>query len=170
MAFPPKPCVATRSAASPARTVAVVVALAAFAGSPPFAADGDLAVGSTKPSLPTVPAYWQVPPLPQAVIQGGAIPPGWQPQAVPYQGIGPDGAPITMYFAPTYVFTYQSGQPVLAVPQVNRRGWSGGQPATTTAVPTAGSWNYATTSVPPTTMTLPPNGVARDGFDTPSPR
>lgn len=63
---------------------------------------------------------WQAPPLPQAVIQAGAIPPGWQPQAVPYQGVGPDGRPLTMYFAPTYVFTYQAGPPVLALPTVNR--------------------------------------------------
>lgn len=63
---------------------------------------------------------WQAPPLPQAVIQSGSIPPGWQPQAVPYQGIGPDGRPLTMYFAPTYVFTYQAGPPVLALPTVNR--------------------------------------------------
>jgi len=68
--------------------------------------------------------------------------------------------PITMYFAPTYVFTYQSGPPVPAIPQVNRRGWWGGQPATTTAAPMAGSWNYATTGAPPAAVTLPP-GPAR---------
>jgi len=68
--------------------------------------------------------YWQAPALPKAVIQGGTIPPGWQPQPIPYQGIGPDGRVITQYFAPTYTFTYQAGPPVLAVPQpsaVNRR-------------------------------------------------
>lgn len=70
-----------------------------------------------KPGTPTagVP-YWQAPPLQQAVIQGGAIPPGWQPQPIPYQGIGPDGRVMTQYFAPTYVFTYQAGPPVLALP------------------------------------------------------
>lgn len=61
-------------------------------------------------------AYWQATAAPQAVVQGGAIPSGWQPQAMPYHGIGPDGKPITVYLAPTYVFTYQSGPPVLAVP------------------------------------------------------
>jgi len=107
------------------------------------------------------PAYWQAPPLPQAVIQGGPIPPGWQPQAVPYQGIGPDGKPLTMYFAPTYVFTYQSGPPVPAVPQVNRRGWWNGQPSPTMAAPTAGGWNYSTSGAPPVTTTLPPGGVTQ---------
>ena len=69
-------------------------------------------------------SYWQAPALPAAVVQGGTIPPGWQPQPIPYQGVGPDGRVITQYFAPTYTFTYQSGPPVLAVPQpsaVNRR-------------------------------------------------
>jgi hypothetical protein len=47
----------------------------------------------------TVP-YWQAAALPTAVIQGGAIPVGWQPQAVPYQGIGPDGRLDAMYFNP----------------------------------------------------------------------
>jgi len=73
--------------------------------------------------------YWQAPALPSAVIQCGAIPTGWTPQAVPYQGVGPDGRPLTMYYSPTYVFTYQIGPPVIAaaaapVPntsQVNRR-------------------------------------------------
>ena len=73
--------------------------------------------------------YWQAPALPSAVIQGGAIPTGWTPQAVPYQGVGPDGRPLTMYYSPTYVFTYQIGPPVIAaaaapIPntsQVNRR-------------------------------------------------
>jgi len=105
------------------------------------------------------PAYWQVPPLPQAVVQGGVIPPGWQPQAVPYQGVGPDGQPMTMYFAPTYVFTYQAGPPMPAAPQVNRRGWWSGQPAPTMAAPMASGWNYSTSGAPPVTTALPPGGV-----------
>lgn len=105
------------------------------------------------------PAYWQVPPLPQAVVQGGVIPPGWQPQAVPYQGIGPDGKPLTMYFAPTYVFTYQAGPPMPAVPQVNRSGWWSGQPSPTMAAPMATGWNYSTSGAPPVAPTLPPGGV-----------
>jgi endonuclease YncB( thermonuclease family) len=107
------------------------------------------------------PAYWQAPPLPQAVIQGGAIPQGWQPQAVPYQGIGPDGRPMTMYVAPTYTFTYQAGPPVPAVPQVNRRRWWGSQPSPTMAAPAATGWNYATSGAPPVTTTLPPGGVTQ---------
>lgn len=99
------------------------------------------------------PAYWQVPPLPTAVIQGGAIPPGWQPQAMPYQGVGPDGRPVTMYFAPTYVFTYQSGPPVPAAPQVNRGGW--------TPPPASTGWNYATTSAAPVATTLAPGSLTR---------
>ncbi len=112
-------------------------------------------------AAPTTPAYWQAPPLPQAVIQGGAIPPGWQPQAVPYQWIGPDGQPLTMYFAPTYVFTYQAGPPVAAAPQINRRRWWGSQPAATMPPPAVGGWNYATSGAPPVTTTLPPGGVTQ---------
>ena len=99
--------------------------------------------------------YWQAPAAPQAVIQGGAIPPGWQPQAVPYHGIGPDGKPITMYVAPTYVFTYQAGPPVLAVPAATR-----GVARTVPGAPTAG-WNYATSGAPPVNPTLPAATVAR---------
>ena len=42
----------------------------------------------------------------------------WTPQAVPYQGVGPDGRPITMSYSPTYVFTYTIGPPVLAAATV----------------------------------------------------
>jgi endonuclease YncB( thermonuclease family) len=99
------------------------------------------------------------------VIQGGAIPTGWAPQAVPYQGIGPDGRPLTMYYSPTYVFTYQIGPPVIAaaaapVPntsQVNRRQAMpmGAQPASMQG------WNYQTQGAPAATYTLPPATVAR---------
>lgn len=76
-----------------------------------------------RPAAAGVP-YWQAPPLPAAVIQGGTIPAGWQPQPLAFQGVGPDGRVMTQYFAPTYTFTYPVGPPVLAVPQaagVNRR-------------------------------------------------
>ena len=99
--------------------------------------------------------YWQAPAVPQAVIQGGAIPPGWQPQAIPYHGIGPDGKPITMYLAPTYVFTYQAGPPVLAAP-----GASGGVARTVPGAPAAG-WNYATSGAQPVNPSLPAATVAR---------
>ena len=106
--------------------------------------------------------YWQAPPLPSAVIQGGTIPPGWAPQPVPYQGVGPDGRPLTMYYSPTYVFTYQIGPPVLAaaaaVPttsQVNRRQATAVQPATVQG------WNYQTQGASPPNYALPPATVAR---------
>jgi endonuclease YncB( thermonuclease family) len=107
--------------------------------------------------------YWQAPALPTAVIQGGSIPSGWTPQAVPYQGIGPDGRPLTMYYSPTYVFTYQIGPPVLAAAaasntsQVNRR-----QAMPTVPQPASmQGWNYQTQGAPAATYTLPPATVAR---------
>jgi endonuclease YncB( thermonuclease family) len=108
--------------------------------------------------------YWQSPALPSAVIQGGAIPAGWTPQAVPYQGVGPDGRPLTMYYSPTYVFTYQIGPPVLAAAagmpspsQVNRRQ---AMPMATQPASMQG-WNYQTQGAPAATYTLPPATVAR---------
>lgn len=115
--------------------------------------DGKPGAGITPPGA--IP-FWQAPATPQAVIQGGAIPPGWQPQAVPYQGIGPDGRPMTMYVAPTYVFTYQSGPPVLGMPTVNRRQAPGAPPPAYPA-----GWNFATTGAQPVTPSLPPATVAR---------
>jgi endonuclease YncB( thermonuclease family) len=106
--------------------------------------------------------YWQAPPLPSAVIQGGTIPPQWTPQPVPYQGIGPDGRPMTVYYSPTYVFTYQIGPPVLAAAtapvaapaQVNRR-QAAAQPVAVQG------WNYQTQGAAPPTYALPPATVAR---------
>ncbi len=125
-------------------------------------AEEPAAAKAAAPAVPQaaggVPAYWQAPALPTAVIQGGTIPPGWQPQAVPYQGIGPDGRPTTMYFAPTYVFTYQSGPPMLGVPQVNRA--VPGLPPVA-AAPVASGWNYATTGVAPAATALPAGSVTR---------
>jgi len=123
----------------------------------PAAGGAAAAPAATATLAAGAPAYWQVPPLPTAVVQGGAIPPGWQPQAVPYQGVGPDGRPLTMYFAPTYVFTYQSGPPVPAVPQVNRGGWTA-QPS---AAPVPSGWNYATTGAAPVPPMLPPGTLTR---------
>ena len=111
------------------------------------------------PSAAAVP-YWQAPALPTAVVQGGAIPAGWQPQAVPYQGVGPDGRPMTMYFAPTYVFTYQSGPPVLAVPPVNRGAVGVSRPGVA-GQPYAPAWNYQTSGAAPVAPALPPATVAR---------
>jgi micrococcal nuclease len=140
---------------------AAITAALLFAWGARTVAEEKQAEPSPPAAPPATPAYWQAQALPQAVIQGGAIPPGWQPQAVPYQGIGPDGQPLTMYFAPTYVFTYQAGPPVPAAPQINRRRWWGSQPAATMPPPVAGGWNYATSGAPPVTTTLPPGGVTQ---------
>ena len=133
--------------------------------------------GTAKPSdpdgkpaaaaVPSASAYWQAPPLPAAVIQGGAIPPGWQPQAIAYQGIGPDGRVMTQYFAPTYTFTYQIGPPVLAVPQgpaVNRRqvpAYRGPQPYGVAPAPYAAAWNYPPPVAPPVAAQPPAPVVTR---------
>jgi endonuclease YncB( thermonuclease family) len=125
--------------------------------------DGKPAAAAASPAA----AYWQAPPLPAAVIQGGTIPPGWQPQAIPYQGVGPDGRVITQYFAPTYTFTYQVGPPVLAVPQpaaVNRRQmpvYRSPQPYGVAPAPYAGGLNSQAPAVPPVTAQAPPQTVAR---------
>ncbi len=95
----------------------------------------------------------QAQPLPGYVIQGGAIPKDWQPQAVPYQVVGPDGRPVTMYYAPTYTFTYPIGPPVIATSPVNRP-QAYGQPA-------ANGWNYRTSGAPQPAYSLPPPTVAR---------
>ena len=141
------------------RVACAALACASIASGADEPAGGSRAAAVTATANPAAgpPAYWQVPPLPTAVIQGGAIPPGWQPQAVPYQGVGPDGRPVTMYFAPTYVFTYQSGPPMPGVPQVNR----GGRAAQPAAAPVPAGWNYATTGAAPVATTLPPGTVTR---------
>jgi endonuclease YncB( thermonuclease family) len=131
--------------------VAAWIAVSAVAQPPADVSAPPLASGSAA-SVP----YWQASAAPQTVIQGGAIPPGWQPQAIPYQGIGPDGRPMTVYLAPTYVFTYQSGPPVLAVPGVNRP-----QARAAAAQPVPTGWNYATSGAPPVSPALPPPTVAR---------
>lgn len=99
--------------------------------------------------IPVTQAYaW-----PGYVIQGGAIPKDWKPQAIPYQAIGPDGRPITMYYAPTYTFTYPVGPPVLAVSPVNRP-QAYGQPQYS-------GWNYRTSGAAPPTYAPPPPNVVR---------
>lgn len=97
----------------------------------------------------------QATPLPGYVIQGGAIPKDWQPQAVPYQAIGPDGRPITMYYAPTYTFTYPIGPPVMMASPVNRPQAYGQAPRSTNG------WNYQTRGAAPPTYVLPQPTVAR---------
>lgn len=125
----------------------------------PWATGGaKVAAGSTDgkagpPQATAVPVA-QATPWPGYVIQGGAIPQGWQPQPVPYQSIGPDGRPVTLYYAPTYTFTYPIGPPVPMLSPVNRR----------QAVPQAAvgnGWNYQAQGAPPPSYTLPPATVAR---------
>jgi len=122
--------------------------------------DSDGKPAGSAPAAGAIP-FWQAPPMPSAVIQGGAIPPGWQPQAVPYQGIGPDGRPMTMYFAPTYVFTWQAGPPVLGVPQVGRSQAVGPARPGVPPVNAAGGWNYQTRGATPVPVGLPPATTAR---------
>ena len=133
--------------------------------------DGKPAAAAASPAV----AYWQAPPLPAAVIQGGTIPPGWQPQAIPYQGVGPDGRVVTQYFAPTYTFTYQVGPPVLAVPPtpaVNRRQvpvYRSPQAYGVAPAPYAAGPNYQAPAVPPVTAQAPPPTVARYAPPVPPP-
>ena len=163
--------VAPRCAAMVAGGIATIVLVASV--SVPALADpvSPWATGGaqTKPGdndgKPSVARIAQVPvsqahAMPGTVVQGGAIPQGWQPQAVPYQAVGPDGRPVTMYYAPTYVFTYPIG-PSIAAPAptrspsaVNRR-QAYGQPA-------ANGWNYQTQgAIPPPVYALPPSTTAR---------
>lgn len=130
----------------------------ASASAKPTDTDGKPAATAANPSA-AVP-FWQATAVPGHVIQQtGVIPPGWQPQAVPYQGIGPDGRPLTMYIAPTYVFTYQSGPPVIATPQVNRRRAPWAAPAP--AVQPAAGWNYQTSGATPVPVGMPPATIAQ---------
>lgn len=125
----------------------------------PWATGGaKVAAGSTDgkagPPQATALPIAQATPWPGYVIQGGAIPQGWQPQPVPYQSIGPDGRPVTLYYAPTYTFTYPIGPPVPMLSPVNRR--------QAVPQPVAGNgWNYQAQGAPPPTYTLPPPTVAR---------
>jgi len=120
----------------------------------------DATKNAAAPPTAVVP-YWQAQAAPGHVIRMDAMPPGWQPQAVPYQGIGPDGRPLTVYIAPTYVFTYQSGPPVIAPPQVNRtlapRIFRPGVAAT--GPPTG--WNYQAVGATPPPAPLAVPTVAR---------
>lgn len=116
----------------------------ATGGAPAKPADA----GGQSPAAPGAIPVSQAYAVPTAVIQGGAIPPGWQPQAIPYQAIGADGKPVTVHVAPTYVFTYVAGPPVAQMPvprQVNRI-QAGPPPA----------WNYQTRGAPVAATSLSP--------------
>jgi len=86
--------------------------------------------------------------FPGAIIQGGTIPPGWQPQAVSWPAIGPDGRATSMVVAPTYTFTYAVGPPVMLATPVNR-------PQAVMRPVAAPGWNYAAQSAPPQPYQLP---------------
>jgi len=125
----------------------------------PWATGGaKVAAGSTDgkagPPQATAVPLAQATPWPGYVIQGGAIPQGWQPQPVPYQSIGHDGRPVTLYYAPTYTFTYPIGPPVPMLSPVNRR-QAVPQPAG------GNGWNYQAQGAPPPAYSLPPATVAR---------
>ena len=108
---------------------------------------------------------------PQTVIQGGTLPDGWTPQPMPYTGVGPDGKPITVMIAPTYVFTLPP-QPAAAVsavaaapaanptgPVVTQNAAKPAAPSTSIprsphSVPYGSNWVYQTQGVQPTTTSL----------------
>lgn len=93
-------------------------AAAGGASANPWASGGGPPSAAAATTLPPVSQAYA---LPSAVIHGGAIPPNWQPQPIPYAGTGLDGKPLTMYVAPTYTFTFVAGPPVVAtVPAANR--------------------------------------------------
>jgi endonuclease YncB( thermonuclease family) len=121
----------------------------ATGGTPAKAGDVDGKPGATAAAPPSgVFPVAQAYAVPTAVIQGGAIPPGWQPQAIPYQAIGPDGKPVTVHVAPTYVFTYIAGPPVVQAPvtrQVNRIQANGPPPG----------WAYQSRGATPVVAALP---------------
>jgi len=106
-----------------------------------------------------LPSVAQATPWPGYVIQGGAIPKDFQPQPVPYQTLGPDGRPVTVYYAPTYTFTYPIGPPVSLLAPVNR-GQAYPQPVSAQPIPSNG-WNYRAQGAPPPAPVLPPPTVAR---------
>ena len=129
----------------------------ASASSKPSDPDGKPDATKNAAAPPAAVPYWQAQAAPGHVIQMNAMPPGWQPQAVPYQGIGPDGRPMTVYLAPTYVFTYQSGPPVIAAPQVNRpMAPRVVRPGVTPTGPPTG-WNYQAVGAtpPPAPLAVP---------------
>ena len=92
--------------------------------------------------------------MPATVIHGGAIPAGWQPQPIPYSGIGADGKPMTVYVAPTYTFTFVAGPPVLAAAAVPTRTQVNRIQASPTPAVQPG-WNYQTQGAPLASTTLP---------------
>jgi endonuclease YncB( thermonuclease family) len=111
------------------------------------------AAGVAPVSPPTAVPVSQAMAFPAAVIQGGTIPPGWQPQAVSWPAVGPDGRPTTMVVAPTYTFTYAVGPPVMLAMPVQR-------PQAVMRPAPAPAWNYATQSAPVAAYQLP-SAVAR---------
>ena len=126
------------TSAAGARAADDTVSPWATGGAKTKAGDTDGKAGDANPTqIPVA----QTQAWPGYVIQGGAIPKDWKPQAIPYQAIGPDGRPITMYYAPTYTFTYPVGPPMIATSPVNR--------PQAYAAPQAAGWNYRTSGAAP---------------------
>ncbi len=129
---------------------------------------------AAKAPTPPPPTYLS----PQTVIEGGTIPEGWQPKLIPYQGVGPDGNPITVMIAPTYVFTLTplqqatAPQPVQPGPAATSTTQAAAKPATPPqqptgplpSVPYGSNWVFQTQGVQPV-----PTGLAASSPPTPSP-
>ena len=145
-----------------------------------FAAEQEKATPAVTPAAPPPPTYVS----PQTVIEGGTLPQGWQPTLVPYQGVGPDGKPITVMIAPTYVFTLNplpaQAQPVVPGPaaggvaaaQAASQPQVAAKPAPPVAAPAApppsvpygSNWVFQTQGVQPA-----PTGLAASSPPAPSP-
>ena len=146
-------------------------AVAAFTCSCGIAADEPSVEASAQPGAqPSTPTYASQ----QTVIQGGAIPEGWVPQPIPYQGVGPDGKPITVMIAPTYVFTLPPSPPaavpaatppgVTPGPVANANSQTAAKPVTASqaaprpgplpSVPYGSNWVYQTQGVQPASTSL----------------
>lgn len=121
------------------------------------------AIGATD-AQPAVSTVATAVAAPQTVIHGGAIPEGWTPRPIPQQTQGPDGKPITISIAPTYVFTYAIGPPTPVVARqpastMVRRPQATPvarmpPPAMPASVPYGSNWVYQTQGVNPAPTSL----------------
>jgi len=115
------------------------------------------ATAATQPARAAA-AVVRATPWPQHVIHGGKIPEGFRPEPVTTTAIGPDGRPVSVSVAPTYVFTYAIGPPVAAGP--SRSGATVAQrpvPARPASVPYGTNWVFQTEGVKPASSSLAPS-------------